>query len=117
MTKRYNWDKLEREGQRLWLPGVRPQQVSKLVKANVRRRLGPRAVVITAYVAETNSTYVGLIYNPEDVEKPTARSEDPATQPTTRKPLLPKVDPSEHEPDPFESSDDADDTMSYGDDS
>lgn len=78
MTKKFDqFDRLVAPGQHVFIPGVRPMRVSKLAKSNVRRRLGPRAVVVSAYISEIDSTFVALAYVPTTapVSTPEPRSE------------------------------------------
>lgn len=71
MTKKFDqFDRLQAPGQYVVVAGVRPLQVSKLAKANVRRRLGPRAVVVSAYIEEIDSTFVALAYVPTSAPVP-----------------------------------------------
>jgi hypothetical protein len=76
------WDRLDREGAYVHVPGVEPSQVSHLAKAYVRKRLGPEAKVVTA--STPRGTYVAVVYVPTVVVAPEPRPEAPSRPLTKR---------------------------------
>jgi hypothetical protein len=123
VTKKFDqWDRLQAPGQHVVVPGVRPMQVSKLAKANVRRRLGPRAVVVTAYIEEIDSTFVALAYVPSTIQaKPQSTSslpEDraPAPEELSREQAKASQKIRDHvEDDPKDEWEDLDESVVQGD--
>jgi cytochrome c len=113
MPLNYEWDRLQRRGDWVFNEGAKVNKVARLAKLYVARNLPEGSQVVT--LTTPDGTMTVLTYVPTVSRAKSRDPVDDAPEPRP-KPLLPKVDPSEFERDPFEELDRADDNLIYGED-